>query len=57
MRKQDRIANALIDAGALFDVRLTAGLNRVDLFKGFANEDGTLTHPADSSLPPPIRVT
>ena len=46
MRKQDRIANALIDAGALFDVRLTAGLNRVDLFKGFANEDGTLTHPA-----------
>ena len=43
---QDRLAQVLVDAGALFDVRMAAGLNRVDLLESFLNEQGTLTHPA-----------
>lgn len=42
---QKRLAQILVDAGALFDIRIAAGLNRVDLLQRFLDQDGSLTHP------------
>jgi len=42
MQGQVRTAQVLVDAGARFDVRIAAGLNRVDLLERFFDEDSTL---------------